>query len=195
MVILSGPFLSKENKSVKENCVYNDEGHLITFSNYRDLQFQNFIKNIRDSAQVDIKIVPDCQECDILYPYPIPHDFSKSNSSKTSYLQNSDLSSPCLFSLDGKLNIAVSNGDLLKDVVQNAKESGTGNKISSCIETLVSQKNLYPINPTANPFDLTKINELNFVEGQNKPHLWFMPSKLKKFAEVIYYFSITKKGI
>ena len=193
-MILSGPFLSKENKSVKENCVYNDKGHLITFSDYRDLQFQNFVQKIRDSAQVDIKIVPDCQECDILYPYPIPHDFSISSSSKN-IIQDSNMSSPCLFSVDSKLNIAVSNGDLLKDVVQSAKESGTGNKLSSCIESLVSQKNLYPINPTSNPFDLTKINELNFVEGKNKPNLWFMPSKLRKFAEVIFYFSKTEKGL
>lgn len=142
---------------------------------------------VKETSGADVVIVPDVTEADMIYPYPIPANrtqlFPKSAYQDISIVK--DLGSPALFSVNGKLNIGVSNGDILIDSNKVCKHKGSSNKINAQIEAIVSQKNMYPLSPTMNPFDVSKMNALNFEqESGTKPDIWFMPSKLKKFVEV-----------
>ena len=137
-------------------------------------------------------MVPDIAEADLIFPYPIPEKRADNVATKSQGSSVKDFGSPSLISVNQKLTIAVTNGDIVFDVNKSSKEKGTGNKINSVVESIVKQKSLYPVNPTQNPFDITKTNALNFEDGPDgtKPNIWFMPSKLKKFIEVIYFFLI-----
>lgn len=126
----------------------------------------------------------------MIYPYPIPEKRTQlfPNSAYQGIKTLRDLGSPALFAVNEKLNIGVSNGDILLDANKVCKHKGSTNKINAEIEALVAQKNMYPLNPTMNPFDISKINGLNFEDDQGtKPDIWFLPSKLKKFIEVSFF--------
>ena len=136
--------------------------------------------NVKSTSGTDVVIVPDVSEADMIYPLPIPQNraqlFPKTAHQDLNIIK--DVGSPALFCVNEKLNIGVSNGDILLDCNKVCKHKGSVNKINAQIEAIVAQKNMYPVSPTMNPFDISKLNSLNFEEDNGtKPDIWFMPSK------------------
>jgi len=82
-----------------------------------------------------VAIIPDSNEVDCMYPYPVPQtamDFEELDEVAKVY------SSPALISLDGKVNIAINSSDIFLDLAKNSSyELGVDNRYHKGLETIL----------------------------------------------------------
>mgnify|MGYP002142190443 FL=1 len=179
-VILMGPFIPEDQTTA--NCELEFES-ILTYQDIRSKNLERLHEELyKINNTIQLIIVPDPSEVDNHFPCPTPNKIA--TSFKPDFPRPTMLSSPGLFSLFGRLNIAVCTHDLFKAVSRYPHFSSNQSKVKRFVHAMrsvVSQHNLHPAFPVFYPFDVTQIASLDFTRD-TAPAIFIIPSSLTTFA-------------
>ncbi|KAK8810534.1 hypothetical protein WA158_007109 [Blastocystis sp. Blastoise] len=194
LLILCGPFISRDNQVIKlGNIEYQGQD-----LNYVELFVCKIISEIRQLlASHDLQFFPHI----VLIPagndavgpqvYPQPpiyinyRDYIDSTDFKSTCLSHmSFCSNPCLLSLDS-LSICINNTDILYALINEGidKLPPQHNRMAIYCESILKQRHVYPLLPPIDEsLEITQYPSLYLPET---PHLFIVPSRLATFINPI----------
>lgn len=177
-VVLVGPFVP-EDQSIATTHV--PELHSKTsFQQCREENILKFYEEVKKiNTNIVVIIVPEISEADNIFPYPLPK--IKMTETRNDLIM---VSSPCLLEFEIKFNtyrVAIGSQDFLKNMMKFPHKSTDNRKFVQAMKSVISQRNLMPVFPLPDPFDVTNISLLDYDEDL-KPHVFVACSNLTAFA-------------
>lgn len=177
-LVLIGPFVPEDQATATAHA---PEMHSkATFKEIREENIYKFYSEVKKmNNNISIIVVPDITEADNIFPYPIPsYQFDNRSDLYT-------VSSPCLLTFEvanREYSVAIGSQDVLKNILKFPQKSAESRKFFQAIKSIVSQRNLMPVFPLPEPFDVTNISLLNIADESQKPDVFVMCSSITQFA-------------